>query len=456
MDVDRTNRKPSDREWLVALIDLETTLRHAGTLDAAARIIVNDTRNVFPFRQAILFDRSFGKRWRVRNASDVVDPDPKGPFLSWLTLFLNQWMPQGGHQKPQRIDASLLPEHQRHSWEQWLPPFGYWIPLVTVAGPLPGGVFLFCDTMLAEHEWQRLEHLAFSFGQTWERLVLLEQCIHPKRWLARMTPGRATFFVVILVTAIAFIPVHLSVLAPARIVPIDPVAMNSPLDGVVAQVFVQPNQEVKKGDPLFRLEDTELKNRHAVALKALEVESAQLEQVRRKGFHEDRSRAEVALAQAMVAMKRAEAQFAAEQLTLVEVRALRNGVAVFNDPNQWLGQPVRVGETVMSLADPGRMEVEAWIPVADAITLEHGTPVEMFLNIHPYQPLAARLWMADFEARHSPEGLLGFRVRARFEEESPLARLGLRGSARFQGTRVRLWYYLLRRPLAFLRQQTGW
>ncbi|MBF0109771.1 MAG: HlyD family efflux transporter periplasmic adaptor subunit [Magnetococcales bacterium] len=442
--------------WLESLLGLEHSLRKAPTREVAVRIMLDETRNLFSFRMAVLFGRFAGKRWRVQGASHVVDPDPQGPFLSWLTALLHQWTFEEPLFQPQRIDTTRLSAAQRFLWEQWLPPHGYWVFLVSPSGPPMAGIIWFCDTPLSPRQLWLLGHLGGSFGETWERFVVGRCLLHPGRWLRRLKPGGAVFLTLTVVTVFAFIPVHLTVLAPARIVPIDPVAMNAPLDGVVARIFVQPNQEVREGTSLFRLEDTELENRHAIALKGLEVEAANLENARRKGFHDDRSRFEVALLEAAVAMKEAEVRFAAGQLALVEVRALRDGVAVFNDPNQWLGRPVRVGESVMVLADPGKVEVEGWIPVADAIALERGTRVGMFLNIHPHQPLAARLVMADFEARPSPEGLLGFRFRARFEGEVDGVRLGLRGAARIEGARVRLWYYLLRRPLAFLRQKTGW
>ncbi|HIJ83895.1 MAG TPA: HlyD family efflux transporter periplasmic adaptor subunit [Magnetococcales bacterium] len=447
---------PDKIRLLAALVELEATLRGAQTMDTAAQVIVNETRNLMVYRQAVLFERWPGGKWRVRAVSDVVDPDRGGPFLLWLTQFLAQGLPGDVGYGPRGLVAADLPQDRRQQWVEWLPEFGHWTPLVSLLGDPMGGVFWFRDIPFCARELWLLGHLSSSFGQAWERLALLQRrsCLG---WLqARMTFGRTALVTSMVVAVLAFVPVHLTVLAPSHVVPVDPVAIHSPLEGVVAQVHVQPNAEVEAGTLLFSLEAGELKNRHAVVLKGLEVEAANLEKAQRKGFHDDRSRSEVALLQAMVAMKATEVRFAAEQLVLVDVRAPRAGVVVFNDPNQWLGQPVRVGETVMYLADPGRMELEAWIPTADAIALEKGTKVFMFLNIHPHTPLAARLRMADFAARQSPDGFLGFRVRARFEDGEGPVRFGLRGSARFQGDRVRLWYYLLRRPLAFFRQQVGW
>ena len=45
------------------------------------------------------------------------------------------------------------------------------------------------------------------------------------------------------------IPVRLSVLAPGELVAAQPAVLRAPLDGVVAQIHVQPNQIVKQGQP---------------------------------------------------------------------------------------------------------------------------------------------------------------------------------------------------------------
>ena len=49
-------------------------------------------------------------------------------------------------------------------------------------------------------------------------------------------------------------PVRLSVLAPAELVPAHPEVIRAPIDGVIGQFHVQPNQAVKKGQLLFQID----------------------------------------------------------------------------------------------------------------------------------------------------------------------------------------------------------
>lgn len=47
------------------------------------------------------------------------------------------------------------------------------------------------------------------------------------------------------------LPVRLTVLAPGELVPARPAVIRAPLEGVIDTFHVQPNQAVKKDQPLF-------------------------------------------------------------------------------------------------------------------------------------------------------------------------------------------------------------
>jgi hypothetical protein len=153
--------------------------------------------------------------------------------------------------------------------------------------------------------------------------------------------------------------------------------------------------------------------------------------------------------------RRADATYAQSLLDRIHVTASRSGIALFDDPNDWIGRPVTIGERLMEIADPSQAELEIWLPVADAITLKTGADVDFFLNISPGAPLHATLRQASYEATLSPSGLLGYRLKALFADGSRVPRIGLRGTAKVYGERVSLFYYLMRRPLAAVRQLLG-
>ena len=144
------------------------------------------------------------------------------------------------------------------------------------------------------------------------------------------------------------------------------------------------------------------------------------------------------------------------QLARIDVVAPHAGVAVFGDPDDWLGRPVSTGERIMLLANPDKPGVLIHLSVADAMALEVGAPVKLFLTILPLSPMDAKVTETSYQAVLSPEGVASYRLRATFDDADSRARIGLRGTAKVYGGWVCLGYYLLRRPLATLREWSGW
>ena len=96
------------------------------------------------------------------------------------------------------------------------------------------------------------------------------------------------------------------------------------------------------------------------------------------------------------------------------------------------------------------------LAVADAIALEPGAEVTLFLTAYPLQPLHGRVLETSYQAHPSDEGVTSYRLLASIDGDAATARLGLHGTAKLYGKRVLLGYYLLRRPLAAVRAWTGW
>jgi hypothetical protein len=150
----------------------------------------------------------------------------------------------------------------------------------------------------------------------------------------------------------------------------------------------------------------------------------------------------------------AEAAYLREQLQRSQVTAPQAGIALFDDPAQWIGKPVVVGERILRIAAPDDVEVEAWLAVGDAIDLAPGTPVQLFLNARPLEPVAATLRFMAHEAVQRPDGSHAYRLRASLTAPAG-HRVGLKGTARLEGERVPLAYWVLRRPIATARAWIG-
>jgi hypothetical protein len=252
-----------------------------------------------------------------------------------------------------------------------------------------------------------------------------------------------------------FFPVRLTVLVPAELVPANPAVIRVPIEGVVDEFFVTPNQQVTEGQPLFRLDLTALSSRLQVANQEIQVATAELRQSTLQSFSDQKSRRLIAPQEGKAAERRLEAAYLQELLEKAQIKAPRDGIALFDDPSEWIGRPVIAGEKVMVVATEGDVEIEAWIPISDAIELSGGSPVTLYLNATPLSPVHGQLRYIGHESLQRPDGTYAYRLRAALSEGERARRVGLKGTARVSGSYVPLSYWVLRKPIAWLRQFLG-
>ena len=237
--------------------------------------------------------------------------------------------------------------------------------------------------------------------------------------------------------------------------PSEPFLVRAPLEGVIDHFHVRPNQAVAVGDPLFDLDTTTLRAHSKVAQKAYDVASEEYRQAAQRAVTDERSKLEMVQRRGELEEKALEKDYSQQQLDRVLVKATRAGVAVFADANDWQGKAVAVGERVMTLADPDRVELTVFLPVHDAMDLAVGSAVTLYPNGSAFRSYDATLKTIAYRAEPAHDGLLAYRLKARFE--AGLApRIGLMGMAKLRAGRAPLLYVLLRRPIAAARQWLGW
>lgn len=427
---------------LDTLFHLQARARAAGNRKILGFVIVNETRSVLRYRQAILWDRN-GKPTAI---SGVSEPESNAPFVLWLRELFQalRKVDSGGVSQ----DAFAYPLID--SWRKWLPSQGVWISFNAFGG---GGVLFAREDPWSEEETRVLTGLAETYGDI--ENTFPARAKHPStsvHWTRRRT------VVAIALSAVVFsgfYPVPLTVLAPAEIVAVDPEVVRAPLDGVIATMHIRPNERISAGQPLFDLDDVGFQRKLDVTEKALAAARAEFEQAAQKALYDPSEKARLALLGGRVAEQETEVSFLEDILSRIEIVATRDGIAIIDDTSEWIGRPVTVGERIMAISDERDTEVEAWLAVGDALEMDPGAPVTVFLNSSPLEPLAARLRYAAYRAQSRPDGTLAYRIRAQIQDSEKRPRLGLRGTARIEAGRAALIYWLLRRPLAKIRQSLG-
>ncbi|GKX42197.1 hypothetical protein SOASR015_12310 [Pectobacterium carotovorum subsp. carotovorum] len=424
-------------------LDLERQARAANSTEELAYCIVNDSQPLFSFRHAALVING-----KVRAVTGVTQPAPHAPFIAFVERACTQLssVDEKALAQYRVIQASQLDEQSRKDWQALSAPEALWSPLNDRQGNPFGAIWY-----AREQPWQSTdqvlaEQLSGAFSHAW--LALEPQTTRWRR--------RARWKIVVpalLLLACLFIPVRQSVLAPAEVIPHQGRVVAAPLDGVIQSFTVLPNQSVRQGEVLVRFDSTTLKAQADVAERALNVAEAEHRASSQRAFQDADSKARLDFLAAQVAQKRAERDYANALLSRAEIRAERDGIAVFADATRWMGKPVRTGERLMELADPALTALRIELDVGDAIQLQQEAPITLFLDSDPLTPHAALLERIAYESEQTPAGNLAYRLDARFTDTPP--RIGLRGTAKISGDYVPLAVYLFRRPLAVIRQAIG-
>lgn len=448
----------------IALLELARRARTALTQDELVFHLVNGTHTLVPYRQAVLWTCES----RPRGLSGVSHADINAPYVLWLKSLYAEHLTT--RVEPCRIDLSEFPSAMRDAWEEWLPAYALYVP---IDASTPGGLLCARDVGWTDQEVALMREWLDIWAHAWHALVEKSK---PRDALSLRGLGGSLSFrswrrwlgigsklpwyksklswILAAVLALFLLPVRLTVLAPGELVPANPVIVRSPIEGVIATVHVTPNERVGASQPLFDFDQAMLRSRAEVAFQSLETALAQYRQTTQMALTEAKYKPELAAQSGAIQERRAEAVYLADQLTRSEVVAPEEGVVLFEGASSWLGRPVSIGESVMRIVRPGEIEVEAWLSVSDAVRLEKGSRVQLYLQAEPLSPVQASLRYVAHQAVERPDGVYAYRVRAALAEPTDY-RVGLKGTVKLESERTTLLYWLFRRPLAVVRATLG-
>jgi hypothetical protein len=233
-----------------------------------------------------------------------------------------------------------------------------------------------------------------------------------------------------------------------------PSLVAAPIDGVIRDILVLPGSHVDAGTPLIAMVDTKLRNDVEVATRAKAVAESKYFKILQSSVDTQKDVEDLAVAKAEYLMAQAELASAQDQLSRTIVRAQKTGVGVYSSPSDWQGRPVGAGERIMEIDDPESLEARIDLPISDAVNVKPGDAARVFLDGAPLKSIPATIERVPYRASATPERQMAFRIFARLNAFENL-QIGLRGTARLDGERVALGFYLFRRPISSLRQKLG-
>ena len=443
-----------------AVWELSRRARQAASDRELGFMLVNDTQALAHYRQAALWLQEEG----AYSLSGVVQIEANAPYVMWLEAVCQ-------HLAAQKVESCRaltsvdLPPELAQQWAQWWPTHAMWVGKSATHHTADAGALLLLrdapwddNELSLMREWVDVWWHAFDAKHRPRLRSMSAWGGRFRSWLApqsekpwwRQNALRASA----LLALVLVFPVRLTVLAPGELVPAHPVIMRAPLDGVIDVFHVQPNQTVQANQALFGFDEVVIQARIDVARQSLATAETDFRQTSQMALSDVKSKSQLALLMGKVDEKRAELAYLNEQLQRARVMSPQAGVVLMDDPAEWMGKPVAVGERILRIAALDDAEVEAWLPLADAIDLPPDAPLSLYLSASPMSPVTAKLRYLAHDAVQRPDGQYAYRVRATLTGPTE-HRVGLKGTAKLQGDWVPLVYWVMRRPLATARAYLG-
>ena len=433
---------------MALMLQLQRMARNSEDALALGFQIVNETRSLVVYRQAALWVKQ--PLSRIASVSGVAQLDAHAPYIVWLRKLAESLHVPDADASPLRLSAEAVSAELAAEWSSWSAEYGLWLPMRdSVQGLCYGGLLLFRETAWQDAEALLLAELVDAYAQAWmafqpRQALWQKPLIRPeqRRWLWALP-------------LLLLLPVRQTVLAPAEIIATDPTLVRASLEGVVSEFHVQPNQAVSEGQLLVSLDNTDIENRLDIARKALAVAETEYRSTAQLAVLDSKSKIDLNVLKGKIDQQAAEVAYMEDQLLRSQIKAPHAGIAIFTDAQDWLGKPVIVGERILQIANPQRVELQMNLPVADLINFDQDADTTLFLNSDPQHPLSGQLYYASYQAEMTEDNVQSYRLKAHLQAEEQPPRIGLKGTAKIAGQRVSLFYYVFRRPMAVVRQWLG-
>lgn len=421
---------------LFTLLELQHQAQNASSRAALLHIIVNETYKLIPYTQAVFWNTQ-GLVLHPEKISGNAQIDPQGNYAAGLKTAI----------KGKETDGrSVVPLSQEEHGMK-----GAVLYFRTGGEGLLGGLWLESDKAYGEAEVRILEELSLIYAQSLALWFLRDGRSFLGAWQGAKH-GKAIAIAISL--AFLLFPVRLTVTAPAEIVARDAQVVTIPFDGTIGDVSVKPGDAVKKGDLLLIMDQQAIKSELELAGQEMAVVQSALSRVQRESLSSPDKKLDLTQLQEDIETRRIAYDYAVSMKDRSEVRASRDGVAVFSDPYSLRGKPARTGDKVMMVADPSDYEVLVRVPVDSMVRFSSGSPAVFYTGVAPLSGHDLTISSMGYQAGVDADGLMTYKITASIGGKKDM-RIGWKGTAKIKGEWTILSYSILRRPILAFRNLVG-
>lgn len=418
------------------------------TQQALIFLILNDTAQVLPYDRAALWSLERGER-KLRGVSGQANFSSTSELAQqWNTVVQALKDPH----VPQVVDSdAIFRDHEtlRTITDSLSGTSIYWLPLTT-DGDAPAGLWLerWNNKAWKPQDEEVLNYLKQGYAVAWDRFLSKNRF---REWLRT----RYAYVAIGALLLSFLIRVPLRIVAPCEVVPNDPILVTAPLDGIISEMVVNPGEEVSEGDILFEYDKRVPLQELKIAQKQVQIIESELNRAMTQGVSDDGTLADFAVFELKLQKEKLVLDLAEYHASQLTVMSPDEGVVMLDNPDDWRGKPVSVGERVLMIGDPANTKVKIWVAEDDNVILDPEKAVKVFLNINPEISREASLSHVASFTSVSERQIPGFEAEAHWLEKQEDIKMGLKGNAILYGDNVSLFYYVFRKPWAYLRALLG-
>lgn len=410
--------------------------------------ILNDTISMVLYDRAVLWDldQKTPKLLGVSGQSSI----------SATSSIAKQWQRLVQNIHNPREMRILTPDEfpkEKELWHEYLSssykPTVLWVP-IEVEGKIRLGLWLerWEGTTWTKTEGELLTPLCQAYGLAWGKLQQSGFAFLKKR---RLWSGIGLAIALLLF----IIRIHLRIVAPCEVVPLDPFLVTAPLEDIIDHIVVKPGQPVKVDDSLVEYDKRVALQNLKIAEEQTRVAQQDLNRAKTLAFKDAKSLAEVAVLAAKLKKEEANLDLAKFRASQLVIKAPENGIVMLDNPEHWRGKPVKVGEKILTIINPHKTKVRLWIPENDKISINLDTPIKVFLNTSPTVTRYAKLDFISNASIATEKNVVSFMAEGQWISPQKDVQVGLKGTAVLYGERVSLFYWIMRKPWAKFREFTG-
>lgn len=425
-------------EKLFTLLELQHQAQAAQSRDALLHIIVNETHKLVPYTQAVFWS-TLGLSLKLEKVSGNADIDPQSMYAADLKKNIRQ--------ESAKIDitvTNLNPEqHGSH---------GAVLYFRTQEEGLLGGLWLENAAPYSDAEKRILEELSGIYGQCLALWSLRSHAAFLGSW-KKIKHGKVLALAA--AALLIFLPVRMTITAPAEIVAREAQIVTIPFDGMIGDVHVRPGDTVKEGQNVASMDQQAIQAQIDMAQQEMMVVQSGLSRVQRESLASPDKKMNMIQLQEEIESKRIAYDYAVSMKERSDIAASRSGIAIFSDVHSVRGKPARTGDKIMMIADPQDYEVLIRVPAEAMVPIDQSSDAELFLSVSPLSSYDIKVNNIGYQAGPDADGLLTYKVTASLDGKHKDMRIGWKGTAKIKGEWTILSYAILRRPILSLRNLTG-